>query len=312
MRSILVEPVPFSDDHPAFDLIQRRMTRARYFHIWRRNLFIRSRGPAQMVARLDSITRQRTHFRRWRQARSSVAESDVSRIDPKYVEFMAELQRTLQSIARLQTTSDVLAARISELSDLYEQTREKARSGQAAFDHETEKYETLLRSVAEKKLEHRDQVAALQMRIGERRRGKRGSAPKSIANAGVAAKLAEERDKFQSRMREVREKVGTLKEKATKLRVEFEESERANREFETEIESLGKTKAVLEKAEERFLVVPPDSETARLRKLLRSADQHLKESAQMVENKALEIKELDYQIIRHRKILADLKGKVKL
>jgi hypothetical protein len=94
--------------------------------------------------------------------------------------------------------------------------------------------------------------------------------------------------------------------------MEYEESERENSQAQYEIDSLTKAKDELGNPEEQILAVPEETEAGRMRKLLAVADRRLKESADMIQSNALEIKELDYQIIRRRKILFDLTNRNKV
>lgn len=94
--------------------------------------------------------------------------------------------------------------------------------------------------------------------------------------------------------------------------MEYEESERGNSQSQCEIDSLTKVKDDLGNPEEQILAVPEETEAGRMRKLLAVADRRLNESADMIQSNALEIKELDYQIIRRRKILFDLTNRNKV
>jgi chromosome segregation ATPase len=219
---------------------------------------------------------------------------------------MSELQRVVRANAKLQTTVDVLDDKVREAHDVYAETQEKARSLQRAVSIANDKYEELLKIVSQRKIEHRDQVANMQLRIGDRHRSN-----SSLSDSDIQDRISGDRDQFQSRMAALRQPSAALKARALELRGQLEASEAENRGLEAEIASLNRERLEIGDVEGEFLEFPQGSDGSVMNQLLQIADEQLKESASAIQAKSRELADLELEVGRRRRVLAALKGSPK-
>jgi chromosome segregation ATPase len=172
--------------------------------------------------------------------------------DGKYLEFVSELHRTVSSVAKLQTVSDVLDSKIAEFREVFALTKAKHANAESEFNQASDKYEELLRLVAEKKISHRDQISHLHLRIRNRRSA-------TATNPEIQGRLSNHHQK----MSEIRERGLELRSHAARLRMEYEESERENSQTQCEIESLTKAKDELGTSRSRFSQFPKKQKSER-------------------------------------------------
>ena len=315
-------------DSPGIVLCRRKLTRCTFWNLWKeqfrkrieeRNALIEKHQTNSLlifVENAKSVIQKRVFFDRWRRSAIRLPEPPNSppetskELSPactkKYEEFALDLQNTAQSIARNQTQVEILDAKLKEMRELYDVTKEKAVSTQDAVSQASDKYDELLKMVSQKKVEHRDLVLRLKRKI---ERAKQEVIPSPSEDMKAQDRLAREHALFHNEMVALKAKFESTRQEAVELRLRLDESARLNSELEREIQKLTKEKQELGDVEHTELKSMQKGECLKLMRLLMKTDKQLKATAETLNDQNAQMKELDVQIIKRRKALLDMRAK---
>ena len=300
-------------EYPGIALVRMKLDRLVFWNRWKerfRERFAERRsGVAEMHGKClnmfmknsQMVIDRRVYFDRWKRMMNG-----LRRPSEQYLEFMSELQGAVESTAHYETTVDVLDAKIGEMKSLYKRTRKKAKATKSELAQASDKYDALLKMVAEKKIEHRDLVANLQLQLGALRNAKKDPVSGSVRDRTIRDRLARDHAMYHNSMNELKKKFDDTRQKALELRVQIDEVQQRSEDLDREIDRLAKERDEIGDVEESVLLSTQSRETVRLMKLLKAADEQLKESAETIENQNRHLRDLDIQIRTKRKLLEDL------
>ena len=308
-----------------FSFIRNKIVRTKYYQIWveKYNLRKKIRKPY-----FDQIKRERInqieymlqfsenfknrlilskYFLKWKQCFLCFYEDTVS-VDPKYVEFMTELQESISHKANLKTTLSVLDKKLNELIDVESQTRTKTETLLRKCDFATSTYESLLKQLSEMKISYRDHISALQMQINNQNSSTLKQNPKNKSDK-LIEQISNDQSTFQNNVNSVLDLIKQEKEKAAILRNKIIYLDKENNEKENELQKLSNEIKVLSHAGNDLNASPiqPFDKIVELRKVLLEADQQLKQTSEILQKQNNQIRELDLQIIKDRTTLDELR-----
>ena len=302
-------------EYPGIALVRMKLDRLVFWNRWRERFKERFAERRSDVAEMHGkclnrflknsqmVIDRRVYFDRWKRMMNG---ETLKRPSKQYLEFMSELQDVTQSIAHYQTTVDVLDAKIGEMKSLYKRTRKKAKATKSELVQASDKYDALLKMVAEKKIEHRDLVANLQLQLGALRNAKKNPVSGSVRDPEIRDRLARDHAMYHNSMNQLKKKFDATRQKALELRVQIDEVQQRSEDLDREIERLAKERDEIGDVEESVLLSTQRPETVRLMKLLKAADEQLKESAETIEHQNRHLRDLDIQIRTKRNLLEDL------
>ncbi|KAK8881610.1 hypothetical protein M9Y10_004354 [Tritrichomonas musculus] len=322
-QSFPEESVSFYEEiFPGFTLIRNKIVRCNYFQLWKYKYLIRKKSPKSdderknqckylklFIENFQNRLTLQVYFGRWkRMSQMEQLNSNQNLIDPKYVEFMTELQESISNQANLKTTISVLDKKIDEVSEVERETRNKADGLQRKCDIMMSTYENLLRQLSEMKINHRDHVSSLQLQIGKAISSQESDIQYSYSN--VLNSIAQDQSRLLSEKEKIHNLIQKEKEKAAELRSKIDLCKNDNIAKEKEIDDL-KNEINAFPDPESDPYVEPNSKLVELHKILIQADQQLQQTSVLFQKQSAQIKELDFQINKHKATLDDLKRKQK-
>ena len=305
-------------DYPGISLVRAKLAKLIFWNQWKERFRERTIENCNEIARIHAkclltliknsqkIITQRKYFDRWK--RSTTNHTPSPPLSPKYHEFMSELQETVGSIAHYETTVDVLDSKINEMRALYETTRRKTDSLKSDLSQASDKYDELLKLIAQKKIEHRDLVAKLQLNLGTLKNARKPPVSGSVHDPEIKARLSREHASYCESMDNLKRQFDLTRQKALELRAQIDVVREKNDHLDREIADLAKEREEIGNVEENFLLSKQRGETLKLMKLLKAADEQLQESAETIETQNRQLRELDLQIRTKKQILTEIKS----
>ncbi|OHT01838.1 hypothetical protein TRFO_07412 [Tritrichomonas foetus] len=319
---------------PGFTIIRNKIVKCNYFNLWRTQFLKKPKSSPIFVEKQNQIQyldlfinhfqeKQilRKFYSQWKWRTNELRISKITNnsnddedntalskeineaVDPKYIEFMTELQESISHEANLKTTISVLDKKLAELTDVETQTRVKADRLLRKCDIASSTYESLLRQLSEMKITHRDHIAALQVQIG-----KSHDSFVSHSSSEILESISQDQAKFQEKSTHLKDLIEKEKEKAAILRTQIQLLEKENQEEENEIKYLKEEIEDFPNPELKPYQVEPNSKIVELKKLLMTADQQLQATSAILQKQTNQIKELDLQIIKDRVTLDQLRN----
>lgn len=327
-RALPEDSISFYDeDFPGFNLIRKKITKSHFFQVWR--------GQYKQIIKTPQIQREKanqmqyinifidnfrnkmllkTFFKVWKTVLSQNEEFKHNsndklenlenyEMDPKYIEFMTELQESISRQANLQTTLNVLNGKVQEISAVHDQTKTKSEKLFRKCDILSSTYENLLRQLSEMKISHRDHIASLQLQM---KNSSSHDLDEHILGDSIFESISLDNTKFMNEKAKIENKIQEEKEHAADLRNQIFMIEDENKKLEDELEQL-KTEIESTPDPQHDPYIEPSSKLVELRKLLIQADQQLQTTSVVFKKQTNQIKELDYQLVRLRTTLDNLK-----
>lgn len=323
-QSFPEESISFYEEvFPGFTIIRNKIVRCNYFQIWRSRYIERKKSPQIGDERKNQLkylkifveNYQNKHllnlfFRRWKRMMNLSENSSFNRekVDPKYIEFVTELQESISNQANLKTTINVLDQKIQEVSEVEKEARSKADGLQRKCDIMTNTYENLLRQLSEMKINHRDHVSSLQLQIGKTISSQEASNQYSYSN--VLNSIAQDQNRLKTEKEKIHILIQKEKEKAAEFRTKIDLCKKDILENENDIENI-KIEINSFPDPENDPYIEPNTKLVELRKILIQADQQLQATSSIFQKQSDQLKELDFQINKHKATLDELRQKQK-